>query len=442
MAININHSIGKLKSDDELILDAGAGNNIDVSTKIVKNASDPVDPQDLVTKAFLDATLANFDSSQDSEITADLTEVYQTIENVRNNTYVKTVDFVSDVTSGGAGLTATLNITTEGNPNRYTINWGDGDVTTATTDSTPTHVYNNSDNSPFDVQVTAFNNQGTGAGSSQSITREDYISIFTANPVVSFVAYDALTGGSQVTTWNDGDTVYFQNTTTNTAGATIQYTWNWGDGSADDVISDNSVSGGSAGPRITHIFSASTLTDVTRTVSLTLDAHDTMTQSLLPLNGSDSFKIYDTHTPDTTSDITTGINEESSNGLDVTFTNNTEATIGSYADYGITYRWDFGDGTIETVNVGSGQAGDTSSTITHKYTLTNNNTPQDYTGNLQVISEHSSSPFTSSSFNIHVEPDVRANISGTAVQVSDKNGDNQFDVYDGFDYLGNQKRKN
>lgn len=439
MAININHSIGKLKSDDELILDAGVGNNIDVSTKIVKNASDPVDPQDLVTKAFLDATLANFDSSQDSEITADLTEVYQTIENVRNNTYVKTVDFVSDVTSGGAGLTATLNITTEGNPNRYTINWGDGDVTTATTDNTPTHIYDNSDNSPFDVQVTAFNNQGTGAGSSQSITREDYISIFTANPVVSFVAYDALTGGSQVTTWNDGDTVYFQNTTTNTAGATIQYTWNWGDGSADDVISDNSVSGGSAGPRIAHTFSTSTLTDVTRTVSLTLDAHDTMTQSLLPLNGSDLFKIYDTHTPDTTSDITTGINEELSNGLDVTFTNNTEATIGSYADYGITYRWDFGDGTIETVNVGSGQAGDTSSTITHKYTLTNNNTPQDYTGNLQVISEHSSSPFTSSSFNIHVEPDVRANISGTAVQVSDKNGDNQFDVYDGFDYLGNNR---
>ena len=439
MAININHSVGKLKSDDELILDAGVGKNIDVSTKIVKNASDPVDPQDLVTKAFLDATIANFDTSQDSEITADLTEVYETIENVRNNTYVKTVDFVSDVTSGGAGLTATLNITTEGNPNRYTIAWGDGDVTTGTTDSTPTHTYDDSTGSPFDVQVTAFHNQGVGAGSSQSKTREDYISIFTANPVVSFVAYDALTGGSQVTTWNDGDTVYFQNTTTNTAGATIQYTWNWGDGSADDVISDNSVSGGSAGPRIAHTFSASTLTDVTRTVSLTLDAHDTMTQSLLPLSGSDSFKIYDTHTPDTTSDITTGINEESSNGLDVTFTNNTEATIGSYADYGITYRWDFGDGTIQTVNVGSGQAGDTGNTITHKYTLPLNNTPQDYTGNLQVISGHSSSPFTSSSFTIHVEPDVRANITGTAVHTSDRNGDNQFDVYDGVDYLGNNR---
>lgn len=439
MAININHSIGKLKSDDDLKLDAGAGKNIDVSSKIVKNASDPVDPQDLVTKAFLDATLANFDTSQDSEITADLTDVYETIENVRNNTYVKSVDFVSDITSGGAGLTATLTITTEGNPNRYTINWGDGDVTTATTDSTPTHTYADSSGSPFDVQVTAFHNQGVGAGSSQSKTREDYISIFTANPQVSFVAYDSLTGGSQITTWDDGDTVYFQNTTTNTAGATVQFTWNWGDGSADDVINDDTNPGGSAGPRITHTFAASTETDVTRTVSLTLDAHDTMTQSLLPLDNADTFKIYDTHTPDTTSDITTGINEEASNGLDVTFTNNTESTIGNYSNFGITYRWDFGDGTIQTVNVGSGQSGDTGSTITHKYTLSNNSVAQDFTGNLQVISDHSNSPFTSSSFTIHVEPDVRANITGSAVHTSDRSGDNQFDVYDGFDYLGNNR---
>ena len=164
-----------------------------------------------------------------------------------------------------------------------------------------------------------------------------------------------------------------------------------------------------------------------------------MTQSLLPLNGSNSFDIFDTHTPDTTSDITTGINEEASNGLDVTFTNNTESTIGSYTDFGITYRWDFGDGTIQTVNVGSGQSGDTGSTITHKYTLSDNSIAEDFTGNLQVISGHSSSPFTSSSFTIHVEPDVRADISGTAVHTSDRSGDNQFDVYDGFDYLGNNR---
>jgi len=258
MAININHSTGKISSDSDLKLDAGAGDNIDVSTKIVKNASDPVDAQDLVTKAFLDAAMGQtinqsnlllgtppdgqftdgayqgFDSTQTlTEAIDDLNEV---IENVRNDTFVRTVDFTADQTVGGAGLTTTLTITTEGNANRYTIDWGDGDVTTATTDSTPTHTYADNSGSPYDVEVTAFNNQGNGSGSTISKLREDYITIFTADPAVSFVAYDALTGGNAITSWDDGDTVYFENTTTNTNGATIQYTWEWGDGSSDDVI--------------------------------------------------------------------------------------------------------------------------------------------------------------------------------------------------------------
>ena len=37
---------------------------------------------------------------------------------------------------------------------------------------------------------------------------------------------------------------------------------------------------------------------------------------------------------------------------------------------------------------------------------------------------------------MHVEPDVRANIAGTAITVSDKSGDNQYDVYDAVDYNG------
>ena len=73
----------------------------------------------------------------------------------------------------------------------------------------------------------------------------------------------------------------------------------------------------------------------------------------MPSDDDTSFKIYDTHTPDVSSDITTGINEESNNGLTVTFTNNTENTIGSYSQYGIRYIWTFGDGDTETVNVGS-----------------------------------------------------------------------------------------
>ena len=432
MAININHQADKIKSESDLILDAGAANNIDVSAKIVKNASDPVDPQDLVTKVFLETAISNVDAGGD----ADTATVLEIIENIRIGAYVKSVDFVSDIVTGGAGLTATLTISTVGDPNRYTIDWGDGTQTTATTDSTPTHTYATNTGSPFDVNVTAFNNTGTGAGSSVQKLREDYITIFTGDPAVSFVVYDAPTGGNAITHWDDGDTVYFENTTTNTSGAVIQYTWDWADGSADDVINSDSVAGGVGGGRIAHTFALSTQQEVQRTVTLTLDSHSTATPSLLPLDDDASYKIYDTYTPDATSDITTGINEQSNNGLTVTFTNGTEATIGSYNTYGTTYRWDFGDGTITTVNAGSNQSGDTARTITHKYTLLNNNTPQDYTGNLQVLSNHTSSPFESIDFTIHVEPDVRANISGSADTVSDRNGDNQFDVYDGVDYNG------
>ena len=432
MAININHQADKIKSESDLILDAGASSNIDVSAKIVKNASDPVDAQDLVTKVFLETAISNVDAGGD----ADTASVLEIIENIRINAYVKSVDFVSDIVTGGAGLTATLTISTVGDPNRYTIDWGDGNTTTATTDSTPTHTYATNTGSPFDVNVTAFNNTGTGVGSSAQKLREDYITIFTGDPAVSFVVYDAPTGGNAITYWDDGDTVYFENTTTNTSAATIQYTWDWADGSADDVINSDSVAGGVGGGRLAHTFALSTEAEVQRTVTLTLDSHSTATPSILPIDDDASYKIYDDHTPDTTSNITTGINEESNAGLTVTFTNNTENTIGSYSTYGTTYRWDFGDGTITTVNAGSNQSGDTGRTITHKYTLSNNSTPADYTGNLQVLSNHSSSPFTSSDFTIHVEPDVRANISGSADTVSDRNGDNIYDVYDGVDYNG------
>ena len=62
-------------------------------------------------------------------------------ENIRNNTYVKSVDATVDNSSGGNPLTVTLTISVVGNADRYTIDWGDGDTTTATTDSTPSHTY-------------------------------------------------------------------------------------------------------------------------------------------------------------------------------------------------------------------------------------------------------------------------------------------------------------
>ncbi|SVC81034.1 uncharacterized protein METZ01_LOCUS333888, partial [marine metagenome] len=265
-----------------------------------------------------------------------------------------------------------------------------------------------------------------------------------ATPVMGFAAYAASAGGSPITTWDDGDTIYFQNNTTNTSGAVIQYTWDWGDSESDNVISSDSAAGGVGGGRLSHTFTASTEQEQTRTVELTLDAHSTATPSEIPRDTSTAHKVYDEHTPSLTLNDNSGINEIGTSGHPVIFTNTTENTIGSYATYGIQYKYTFGDGNTQTINVGSGSAGDTgTSNLSHTYTLTNAQqnagTDVDYTGKLEVLSSHSSSPFASSNFTVHVEPDMRASATGTAVTTSDGSSDNQYDIYDYTDIDGNNR---
>ena len=379
--------------------------------------------------------------TQTYKVTNSIDDLNELALNIINDTAVANVDFVSDIVSGGAGSVITLTITADGNPTHYIIDWGDGTPPETTTDSTPSHTYPTA--GTYTITVTAYNNSGEGAGARVSKTRNAYIVIATADPVVTFAAYAALTGGSAITQWDDGDTVYFENTTTNIGSATIQFTWDWGDSESDDVITDDTAAGGTAGARIAHTFTASTEQEQTRTVTLTLDSHSTADPAVIPTDDTNDYKIYDTHTPTVGLSTTSGINEESTSGLPVTFTNNTETTIGSYATYGIQYRYTFGDGTTQTVNVGSGASGDTGGTISKTYTLSSsdqaNGNSADFTGNIRVISDHGSSPFISSDFTVHVEPDVRANIAGTAVTVSDATGDNQYDLYDGNDYNGNNR---
>jgi len=381
------------------------------------------------------------DSTNISTAIDDLNELSN---NIINNTAVANVDFTADVTSGGAGLTVTLTITADGNPTRYDIDWGTGETaTTNTTDTTPSHTYSSNTNSPFTVTVTAKNHNGSGKGSTVSKTRENYIVIYTATPVVSFAAYANPTGGSPITQWDDEATVYFENTTTNTSGATVQYTWDWGDSESDNVVSSDASAGGVGGGRLAHTFTASTEQEQTRIVRLTLDAHDTATPSEIPTNTTTSNKIYDTHTPTVTLSSTSGVNEIGTSGHPVTFTNTTENTIGSYSTYGIQYRYTWGDGQTQTVNTGSNASGDTNRTINHTYQLTSSNqnsgTAVDYTGKLEVLSNHSSSPFSSSTFTVHVEPDMRANYTASAVTTSDRTGDNQYDLYDFTDLDGNNR---
>lgn len=383
--------------------------------------------------------------TQDTFVTRSIDDLNEAMLNVLRGTAVSNLSFTGDNLSGGAGFTTTLTLSVFGTPNRYDIYWGDGTVDSDQTDSTPSHTYSSNTGSPFTVRVDARNNSAdlNSAGSFSTSTRQDYVTVYTATPVPAFAAYAAASGGSPITFWDDGDTVYFQNNTTNTIGSEVTYTWEWGDGSASEVVTDSDA-GGANGSRIAHTFTASTEEEQRRTVRLIIDEHNTADPAVIPDSDNNAFNIFDTHTPEVSLDDSDGVNEESTNGHVVTVTNNTESTIGSYSTYGIQYRYTWGDGDTTTVNTGSGSAGDTgTSNLTHTYTLSSsdqaNGVSQDYTGYLEVLSNHTSSPFQSSSFVVHVEPDVRANMAGTAITTSNASGDNQYTIYNHTDLSGNNR---
>ena len=396
-----------------------------------------------------------------TSVTQAIDDLNETIENVRAGTYLKSVSFVADATAISAGDTVTLTITTvptAGANTRYTITWGDGDTTTGTSDSTPSHPY--ASGGTYSVTVKAFENDaGTtdSSGSFATSTRTDYIVASTAEPVLTFAMYAASSGGSPITTADTGDTVYLQNNCTNTSGATVTYDVDWGDGSENTIGSDGVAGGaiGNGGSRLAHTYTnsagddgstvAGTGTGDTKyAIRLRLLTHSTANPSVIPKTATNNFEVYSEHTPlySTADSTIRGVNEESTSGFPVTFTNDTVTNPGSNSDFSATqtYSWDFGEGAGATVvNIGSGGSGDTGNTIANTFNLSSGQqsggTTTTFTTSLTLANGHTNSTF-SSNLNIIVEPDVRANIAGTAVTVNTGSGDNSLSLYDVVDLDG------
>ena len=388
-----------------------------------------------------------------TKVTDAIDSLNETMENIRNNTYVKSVTFTSSSVSISSGDTITLSITAVGNANRYDITWGDGNSDTVTTTS-PTHTYSNTGLQT--VTVRAYNNTASvsgSAGSEASLTRTNYIAIATPAPVVAFAMYAASSGGSPITTANTGATVYLQNNTTNTA-ATNTFDVDWGDGT-EDSIANNTAAGGQGGARLAHTYNNSAADDGSTVagtgtgdtkyaIKLRLLTHPTAESSTYPQTATNNFEVYSTHTAaySAAGGVVRGVNEEGTSGFPVTFTNNTATNPGANSSFSATqqYTWNFGEGDSNTVvAVGSGSSGDTGQTISNTFNLSGGQqsagTTVTYNTSLSLANGHTGSPSTAN-LNIIVEPDVRANISGTAVTVSTGSGNNSLTLFDVTDLDG------
>ena len=238
------------------------------------------------------------DWSEFTTVTTAIDDLNELAENIINNTAVTNVDFTANPTAGGAGTAVTLTITADGNPDRYTINWGDGNTTTGTADSTPTHTYSSNTGSPYTVNVTAYNSNGDGKGSSNSKERNDYVVIYTADPIVTYNFYRDPTGGAALSGNNlyviEGESLYMDNNTTNISSATVEYTMDWGDSSTDATILNDTSAGGTQGARLQHTWAAGTATGTGfNTTTLTLTSHSTADPAVIPVIGTASIKVYD-----------------------------------------------------------------------------------------------------------------------------------------------------
>lgn len=230
-------------------------------------------------------------------VTDAIDDLNEMLENVRANTFVKSVTFSANSVAGGAGLLVQLTIVPVGTATLYDIDWGDGAYSNAAVTTTPTHPYTTNAGSPYTVIVRAYGT-GSGTGSEASQTRTAYIIIYTADPVMGFELYRAPSGGTALSGSTlyvtEGETFYLKNTTTNTSMATVAYVANFGDGVANTSIASDAAAGGVSGARLSYVYGYTKSSGTgTLPVILWLTSHTTANPASIPRNTSLNLKVYD-----------------------------------------------------------------------------------------------------------------------------------------------------
>lgn len=371
----------------------------------------------LVTNAAWDGWTSS------TKVTNAIDDLNQTALNIAKNTYVGEVTFTANVVAGPSPMTVRFTPTYTGNPNSYEWDFGDGNSSTS---QNPTHTYNNTQGGQFTVTVRAYNSTGTlngdptlgAVGSWDDFTRNNYITLYTPNPIPAFTIVD-----TDIDTGTNG-------TITNNSQFATSFALNWGDGTTDAPAVNWTT--------LNHQYNNAG-TDTKYQIQLNATSTTAGPTPVTVAGAPQDIRVYSTHIPAFTANTITVANEEATGGGVVTFTNTTPAGLGLTSTFNSNrYKWTWGDGATNTINVQNGLSGNPSTTINHTFSLTatqqNNGTSATFDVTLDAINLHSASPFTSSTTTITVEPDVRSNFTGTNTHQSDRSGDDAQDGYVFTDY--------
>ena len=360
-----------------------------------------------------------------SKVTDSIDDLNQVILNVGNSTFVGQASFTGTPTSGPSPTTVNFTGTFTGNANAFEWNFGDGNTSTQ---QNPSHTYNDADGGQFTVVFTAKNTNGTLAGniaagakgSADSFTRTNYITLFTPTPIPAFTLDDS--------TIDTGATATITNTS---QFVTTSFDLSWGQGANVQPATDFTT--------VSNTYN-NTGGDTQYNIVLTGTSN---TAGASPVSVTSAPTVISVFTPQTTlssANVVRVVNQEATSGGVVQFTNSTATDPGTTALFGNgqKYRWTWGDGNVNTVNIQSGVAGNPGSTLNHTFALSSSQqaagTTATYAVQLSTLTGHTSSPFNAANISIAVEPDIRSIFSGTLVTVSDRTGDDAQDGYLFTDY--------